>query len=38
MTTDFANNGTINHFTKDGTFVKQFNTTGINPRKIVFLK
>ncbi len=38
MTSDFANNGKIYHFKNDGTFVKVFESTGVNPRKIVFLK
>ena len=37
MTTDFVNNGKVYHVKKDGTFVKSFDSTGVNPRKIVFL-
>ena len=37
LTTDFVTNGHIYHFSSDGTFVKDFASTGVNPRKIVFL-
>ena len=37
MTTDFTNNGQVYHFKSDGSFAGKFATTGINPRKIVFL-
>lgn len=37
LTTDFATNGHIYHFKNDGTFVSDFASTGVNPRKIVFL-
>lgn len=37
-TSDYVNNGTIYHFASDGKFVKKFASTGISPRKIVFLK
>ena len=37
MTTDFVTNGRIYHFNSDGTFVKDFASSGVNPRKIVFL-
>lgn len=37
MTTNFTTNGQVYHFKGDGTFVRKFDTTGVNPRKIVFL-
>ena len=37
LTTDFVTDGHIYHFSSDGTFVKDFASTGVNPRKIVFL-
>ena len=37
MTTDFVTPGHIYHFKSDGTFVKDFASTGVNPRKIAFL-
>jgi len=37
MTSDYVNNGTIYHFKSDGTYVTKFTSTGISPRKIVFL-
>ena len=37
LTTDFVTNGRIYHFNSDGTFVKDFASSGVNPRKIVFL-
>ena len=36
-TSDFINNGVIYHFDKEGTFIRKFASTGINPRKIIFL-
>ena len=37
MTTDFVSNGQVYHFDSNGSFVNKFATTGVNPRKIVFL-
>ena len=37
MTSDYVNNGNVYHFRNDGTFVSKFGTTGLSPRKIVFL-
>ena len=37
MTSDYSNNGTVYHFKNDGTFVTKFTSTGISPKKIVFL-
>ena len=37
MTTDFVSTGRIYHFKSDGTFVRDFSSCGVNPRKIVFL-
>ena len=37
MTSDYSNNGIVYHFKNDGTYVTKFTTTGISPRKIVFL-
>jgi len=37
MTTDFVNNGSIYHFDSTGSFVRKFASTGVNPRKIIFL-
>lgn len=37
MTTDFVSNGQVYHFDSNGSFVNKFGTTGVNPRKIVFL-
>lgn len=37
LTTDFNTSGHLYHFKSDGTFVKDFATTGVNPRKVVFL-
>ena len=36
MTSDFVNNGSVYHVKADGTYVGNFQTTGITPRKIVF--
>ena len=36
-TSDFVNNGSIYHFDKEGMFVNKFESTGISPRKIIFL-
>lgn len=38
LTSDYVNNGSVYHFDNNGNFVKQFDTTGISPRKIVFFK
>lgn len=38
MTSDFVNNGKIYHFDEKGNFVKQLESTGVGPRKIVFFK
>lgn len=37
LTTDFVTAGHLYHFKSDGTFVSDFATTGVNPRKVVFL-
>lgn len=37
LTTDFVTIGHLYHFKSDGTFLKDFPTTGVNPRKVVFL-
>lgn len=37
MVSDYVNNGTIYHFKNDGSFVNKFTSTGVGPRKIVFL-
>lgn len=37
LTSDFTNNSKIYHFASDGSFVKKFDSTGINARKILFL-
>ncbi len=37
MTSDFVSNGLVYHFDSNGSFVNKFSTTGVNPRKIVFL-
>lgn len=37
LTTDFTNNGSIYHFDANGTFVRKIASTGVNPRKVVFL-
>ena len=36
MTSDFNTNGVIYRFNEEGTFVSKFESTGVNPRKIVF--
>lgn len=36
MTTNFVTNGFVYHFKADGSFVGKFESTGVNPRKIVF--
>lgn len=36
-TSDFVNNGKIYHFASDGSFIKKFDSTGLNSRKILFL-
>lgn len=38
MTTDYTNNSTIYHFDTNLTFLKEFESTGVCSRKIVFLK
>ncbi len=38
MTSNFVSNGKIYHFDANGNFVKEFDSTGISPRKIVFFK
>ena len=37
MTSDFVNNGTIYHFAADGSYVGKMASTGVSPRKIVFI-
>ena len=37
LTTDFTTAGHLYHFKSDGTFLNDFPTTGVNPRKVVFL-
>ena len=38
MTSDYVTNGKIYHFKNDGTYVKTLQSTGISPRKIIFLQ
>ena len=38
MTSDYVTNGKIYHFKNDGTYVKTLESTGISPRKIIFLQ
>jgi len=37
-TTDYVTNGTIYRFDKDGKFITKFETSGINPNTVVFVK
>lgn len=37
-TSDYSNNGDLYCFDKDGKFLRKFDTGGINPKEIVFLK
>lgn len=37
-TTDYKSNGTVYRFDKDGKFIVKFETSGINPNHVVFVK
>ncbi|MBR1688447.1 MAG: hypothetical protein IJ710_07945 [Prevotella sp.] len=37
LTSDFSTNGGVYHFKSDGSYVGKFTSTGVSPRKIVFL-